>query len=197
MNKNLLTFLIVACILGGVFITVKLNNPAIQSIYIDSPHISADNESAETDVEEEEEDNGNLIDKGIEVLKIRLERKRLKDSIRTANRKKFWAYQIGVNRRSPHDFEPLYKALHGKVPNIYIFKEASNSYFLIKNDGYATQEELIANHDEVETALHEVGISERAIITNLTNFCDFKDEVKLDGEKKVGRKGKVECLVCD
>ena len=190
--KQVLAFAALCLILGAAYYFIQ--KPQSMTTYVDSSS-TITNEAQKTDAEVYKEAG----EKGVEIVLDQVDKhkvnKHTKDSIRQASRKNFWAYQIGVNKGDPEDFKEVYFKLKS-IPNIYLFKQARHSFYLIKNDGYTTEQEYNDNKSSVEKAIQNAGLADRVIITNFTTYCDLKDDVVLHGKEKIARGEKVDCYIC-
>lgn len=166
--KQVLAFAALCLILGAGYYLMQ--KPQSSTTYVDSSS-TITNEAQKTDAEVYKEAG----EKGVEIVLDQVDKhqvnKHTKDSIRLASRKNFWAYQIGVNKGDPEDFKEVYLKLKG-IPNIYLFKEARHSFYLIKNDGYTTEQEYNDNKNSVAKAIQDTGLADRVIITNFTAYCE-------------------------
>lgn len=139
-----------------------------------------------------------IVEAGLNIANNIIDSKHIKDSIRNSNKDRLWVYKIG----SAYDDEELITQAYEKikdVPHIYIFKKTKHELYLIKDDGYSTQEQLI---DSIGSCKKRIAMLTTAIVKplDLSLECSSKKEptttkpikYKIDKEKK-----EIECRVCE
>jgi hypothetical protein len=134
----------------------------------------------------------------IEVGKDISSNKKYKDSVRTANKKPVWVYQLGP----AFDDEDLAGAAIEKlktISNISVFKQGRREFYIIKDDGISTEELLEENYGDIKkqvAALSNYTVQK----CNLSIKCSSKTNptitknmhYKFQKEKK-----EVECRTCE
>lgn len=145
----------------------------------------------------ENSDIDEYVENGIKVdslVESKIEKKHLKDSIKRANRKQIWVYQIGTPKKYDSELIGALKLLD-TISNICVFKKSRKSYYIIKDDG-CSKKELENSLDSVKSML--AGITKRVDIINLDSFCNKKEKIK-EIKKITDKKNKIEipCFECD
>ncbi|MDB5272232.1 MAG: hypothetical protein JWO58_599 [Chitinophagaceae bacterium] len=193
MKKHSLIFLL----LTFGFLACQNSQSTTETTSVDSSTTNnVTNEAGKSDAEV----NAELIEKGVDVGTTLIENvsaaKQQRDSIRAANRKEVWIFQIGGNQSSPKAFEELYHQLSGSLTNLYLFKESKHSYYLIKKDNCDSQQELLDKQNEVEAAIQQAGATADIRVINLTSYCELKDDVQMDDNVKLKGKDRLDCYTC-
>lgn len=138
------------------------------------------------------------IDKSIEVINGLSEIVKERREARNAAKDPMWVYQIGAPINS------LDKAIeecnrYDEIKNIFVFKKSKREYYLIKDDGYLSENEL---KDSLDNFARKISSYTNARIkpVDLSQECTSKkypttaetEKKKIDGEIV-----EVECLICN
>ncbi len=199
------------------YITISLSalclscdEPAKDNSTINNTNITIVNDSiSESDINnnqqinegEERTEVDEIIDvanAGVNLIKEGISIKNKKDSIRIANKERLWVYQIG-NAINDEDIAALAYDKLKEVPNIYIFKLKRHEYYLIKDDGYYSNEQLLDSMGSVKKRMSTL-TSDRLIPIDLSAQCSSKKKPTVTNPIKYKRdkeKREVECRVCD
>jgi hypothetical protein len=126
-----------------------------------------------------------------------IETKKLKDSIRVANKEKMYAYQIGLQITDKDElFESFNKLSEAGVSNLYVLKKGKNDFILVKYEA-KPENELKDSLDAFKLRISSIH-NEKVDVINLMSECDKKEIIK-KGEKLTKRKedSEIPCLICD
>lgn len=123
---------------------------------------------------------------------------RKNDSIGNANKQRMWVYQIGGTLESEEQAAAKYEKLKN-IDNLYIFKRSSHEFYIIKDDAYKGNQQLIDSFSETRIKLETLS-ADRLDIIDLSLLCPPKENLthsrpivyKLKGQKK-----EVECWNCE
>jgi hypothetical protein len=126
-----------------------------------------------------------------------IESKRVKDSIRLANKEKMFAYQIGFEITDKDElFKTYNKLTEAGVSNLYALKQGKEDFILVKYEAKSETElrDSLNSFKQTIAGVH----SEKIEVINLMSKCDKKEIVK-KGENISKRKEDYEipCLICD
>lgn len=137
------------------------------------------------------------VEAGLEITKEGLElleKKQKRDSIRLAQRKKVWVYQVGFPMGEDEVWETFEKL--SSVSNLYAFKESKRDYRLIIDNRYNSEEEAKNALEEVRSKIG--AIESRIEIIDLWSFCSKREELKTTSPLSKRKKGfKIPCYICN
>lgn len=153
--------------------------------------------SAETEVKSEEEKTREFVKEavieGLDRGEEFIDKKKIKDSIKFANRKKFYVYQIGMPKGSPEELSEVYKKIEN-LGNVCFLKASRNSYYLIKQ-GADTEEQLVKNKESEGESLKSEGVEDAIKVVEISSLCLDSEEAIMGKSVKVNKR-KVTCYVC-
>lgn len=177
-----------------------VNNTNI-TIVSDSVAESDANINVQEDEITKQDDMDKIVDVaqvGVDMIKDGIAFKNKKDSIRKANKEKLWVYQIG-NAINAEDVATMAYEKIKDISNIYIFKLKKREYYLIKDDGYYSYEQLMDSIGDVKRRVSMV-TSDRLLPIDLSAQCSSKKKPTITNsiKYKVNKERKeIECRVCD
>lgn len=119
-----------------------------------------------------------------------IENKRARDSAFAANRRNFWAYQIGTPKNRDAAWELYQKIKH--IPGICFYKEGRKTYRVIKYDGHSEQLELENSLVNLKEQLTDM--KEEVQIIDLMTECRRKED--LEESKLKNGEDEVRCFEC-
>lgn len=125
-----------------------------------------------------------------------LDNKQIKDSIRIANRDKFWVYQIGIARSSESEAWEAAQALDG-IDHIYIFKESRKSYLVVWDNNYDRKmsEDSLENF---KASADSILLGNRVKVVDIMGLCPKRKKLKeTDQITKKKRPEIFRCVTCD
>lgn len=159
---------------------------------------TTNNAVVNSDTVKTEDDATKLANAIVGAIEEGIDNKHRNDSIRNANKTRMWVYQIGApindDKLAGQTLDKL-----GAIPNLCIFKKSRGEYYIIKDDGYDTKEQLLDSIASVKKQLAVVS-TDRVEIVDLSIQCSSKRQpttsgpikYKVDGDRKEAK-----CLVCD
>ncbi len=136
-----------------------------------------------------------VLDKALDLGKEAIQRKRMRDSLRMANREQMFVYQIGLPARHEDDIIKEYQKLIN-TEDVFIFKNGKRDYFLVKDEGLS--EQALKDSFEIFKQQLPSTIIGSAKVINIMQLCSRKE--KLTRAKNIYlRKSKLEipCFICD
>ncbi len=139
-----------------------------------------------------------LADAGIDIIKSGIDVKRRNDSIRNSNKQRVWVYQIGGPMSNEELAADRYEKLKD-IPHLYIFKRSKHELYLIKDDGYSTNQQLIDSFNVNLLRVENIS-PERLQPIDLSLQCPPKEVPTLSKPVKYkvnGQRKEIECRTCE
>jgi len=124
------------------------------------------------------------------------ENKLKKDSVRNANRKRIWVYQVGLPSNDNLKILENYNKLNN-ISNVKIFRSGRKSFFIYKDDGY-TEQQLRDSLKIFQSKLAIAGIESRIDVVDLMSLCSRKEEVVRGENLRIKKEGvELLCYTCE
>lgn len=167
---------------------IQTEKPASQGIENSNVNESNSQGSKKTD--------GEIIleatDLAVNAISDLIEIKRIKDSIRQANKNKMFAYQIGL-KMGEREAYSAYKTLKDEnISSIYVFKVGRKEYYIVQFEANG-EEELKEMFGAFKTQLGENG-TEGLKVINLNDFCNNRETITKLVKSEDGIE--IKCLTC-
>lgn len=145
--------------------------------YYQTHHENHTESNTQTIIHEEQKTDAEVIlEGGKELLalhKANRENKKREESIRKANRKQQWVYQLGEPMDSKEAVLEMYKKLNG-MKSVAVFKESKKNYLLFVDNGLNQQEALDALEEFKASVPQDIV---RLEVMDLMKKCGKKKEV--------------------
>jgi hypothetical protein len=118
-----------------------------------------------------------------------VEKYKVKDSIRQANKDKMYAYQIGLKMHRDEAFETYHKLIDAGISSIYVFKNGRKEFYVVQFMA-KEKKELMDSSEVFKTKLGEFG-TEGIKVIDLDSFCLRKDIITKYPDNEI------KCLKCE
>ena len=122
-----------------------------------------------------------------------IDKQRIKDSIREANKTKMYAFQIGIKMPEKDAYEAYNKLKDANIPNVYIFKAGKREYYTVQFQAKG-EDDLNLSLGTFKSQLGELGTEGLSVI-NLNDFCSKRETVSRYSTIKDG--DEIKCLECE
>jgi len=139
-----------------------------------------------------------IVDAGVDLVKDIKEISDKNVEIRNANKDRLWVYKIGTAINDDGLAGKAYEKIKD-IPNLYVFKKGKNEYYIIKDDGYSTEEQLTDSLGSTKKLVANY-TTDRVIPLDLSLECTSRKQPTKDDPiryKMEREKKEVECRVCE
>lgn len=134
---------------------------------------------------------GNAVGSVVEEI---IEMKEKKNEKLKENKISMWVYLISPEINSKEIAAEEYAKLKD-ISGIYIFKKSNDEFYIIKDDGYTTEEQLMDSIGITKKRIAEI-TQNHVYPLNLSSKCSLKTQPTLSRRIKYNHK-KIECYTCD
>lgn len=188
-KKNLLLFLASVLIVNS-----SCETPEDKPTTIDnSVHttINGDTSKNKSEISEVASVIGSAVGNVIEEI---AEAKERKDEKLKKDKKNMWVYLISSEIKSKEIAAEEYEKLKD-ITNIYIFKKSNEEFYIIKDDGYTTEEQLMDSIGITKKRIAAISQT-RVYPLDLSSKCSPKTQPTLSRKIKYHHQ-KIDCYTCD
>ncbi len=174
---------------GSVLVSEENNNG------VASENKDEEKKTSEIELTEDSKTIVAVVDKALDIGKEAIQRRRMRDSIRLANREQMYVYQIGLPARHEDDIIEEYQKL-SNTEDVFIFKNGRRDYFLVKDEGKSE----LTLRDSLEVFKEKLPntIIGSAKVINILQLCSRNE--KLTRAKNINfkkSKQEIPCFICD